>query len=87
MEKIEYCDQAVEKRLEVFFFYIVRNHCIQAVCGVKGKSALDPEILPHFDTIKSDYMHCVLLGIIRKLLSLGFDNKSHNSKNEWFVVL
>ena len=47
-----------------------------AVCEVKGKSVL--KILPNFDVVKKvqvDYMHCVLLGLVRKLLSLWFDRR------------
>ena len=54
---------------------------------VYGKSVL--QIIPSFDVVKSvpvDYMHCVLLGLVRKLLSLWFDRQSGNSKNERFVL-
>ena len=59
---------------------------LQVVCGIKGESIL--QVLPSFDVVKGvpvDYMHCVLLGLVRKLLSLWFDRQSGNSKNEWFV--
>ena len=69
-----------------FCKFLVALH-LQVVYGVKGKSVL--QIIPSFDVVKSvpvDYMHCVLLGLVRKLLSLWFDRQSGNSKNEWFVL-
>ena len=54
--------------------------------GVKGRSVLHLLRLPEFDVIKGcpvDYMHCVFLGVTRKLLSLWFDPKHHH--NEWYV--
>ena len=59
---------------------------LQVIYGIKGKSVL--QIQPSFDAVKGvpvDYMHGVLLGLVRKLLSLWFDRQSGNSKNEWFV--
>ena len=58
----------------------------QVEMGVKGRSVLHSLRLPEFDIIKGcpvDYMHCVLLGVTRKLLSLWFDPKHH--RNEWYV--
>ena len=66
--------------------YIQYCQLTQIVHRIKGKSVL--QILPSFDVVKGvpvDYMHCVLLGLVRKLLSLWFDRQSGNSKNEWFV--
>ncbi|CAI8033385.1 hypothetical protein GBAR_LOCUS18830, partial [Geodia barretti] len=50
----------------------------QAVFGVKGRSALHG--LTGFDVIDQDpvdYMHCVLLGVVRTLISFWFDSKYH----------
>ena len=46
--------------------------------GVKGKSVLHS--LTDFDIIDNDpvdYMHCVLLGVVRTLLSLWFDSEKY----------
>lgn len=46
--------------------------------GVIGLSCLVS--VPHFDIIKSfgiDYMHCILLGVVRKLLDFYLDSKNH----------
>jgi len=46
---------------------------MQACYGIKGLSALN--ILPSFDVINGvviDYMHCVLEGVVNKLLHLWF---------------
>ena len=54
---------------------------MQVICGVKGKSVL--HVVEGFDLIKGapvDYMHCVLLGVVRKLLSLWFDSVHHLEK-------
>lgn len=56
------------------------------VYGVKGKSVLHS--LTDFDVIQNvpvDYMHCVLLGVVRLLVSLWFDSKYH--REPWFVNL
>jgi hypothetical protein len=56
----------------------------QAVYGVKGRSILHN--LPEFDIINNnpvDYMHCVLLGVVRTLISLWFDSKNH--KEPWYI--
>ncbi len=45
---------------------------MQVVCGVKGYSVL--HILDDFGIIDGnpvDYMHCVLLGVMKKLLNCG----------------
>ena len=50
--------------------------------GVKGFSPLN--LIPSFDVIQSipvDYMHCVLLGVVKKIAKLWFD--SMYSKREW----
>ena len=57
---------------------------LQAVYGVKGKSVLLS--LPDFDMVNNnpvDYMHCVLLVVVRTLISLWFDSKNH--KEQWYV--
>ena len=46
---------------------------MQSQYGVKGLSAL--HILPSFDVVNGtviDYMHCVLEGVVKKLLNLWF---------------
>ena len=51
---------------------------------MKGRSILHN--LPDFDIINNnpiDYMHCVLLGVMRTLVSLWFDSKNH--KEPWYV--
>ena len=50
------------------------------VQGVKGASLLS--LLPNFDIIRSfvpDYMHCVLLGVVRQFINIWTDS-SNNSK-------
>ena len=57
----------------------------QAKFGVKGSSVMLS--LPGFDIIKSfpiDYMHCVLLGVVRRLLSSWFGSTHHGK--EWLVL-
>lgn len=57
----------------------------QAVFGVKGISPLCE--LQHFDIIQGnpiDYMHCVLLGVVRKIFTLWFDSSNHSK--EWYVI-
>jgi len=54
----------------------------QVVDGVKGYSPL--QLLPSFDVIRCvpvDYMHCVLLGVTKKLVTLWFNTKY--SSKEW----
>lgn len=56
----------------------------QVVYGVKGKSILLK--LPEFNIINNnpiDYMHCVLLGVVRTFISLWFDSKNH--KEQWYI--
>lgn len=53
------------------------------VYGVKGFSPL--HAISGFDPIKSvpvDYMHCVLLGVVKKLAYLWVD--SSNCKEPWY---
>ena len=48
------------------------------------------QILPQFDIVKGvpvDYIHCVLLGLVRKLLRLWFDRQSSNSTNKWYMLV
>ena len=58
---------------------------LQPVYGVKGSCVLHR--IPGFDTIVCcpvDYMHCVLLGVVRRLMSLWF--KSNNHGSDWYDV-
>jgi hypothetical protein len=60
------------------FHYIVISAFIQPERGVKGYSPL--HILPDFDVVKCvpvDYMHCVLEGVLKKLLHLWIDSTNH----------
>ena len=53
---------------------------------MKGPSPL-LQYLPSFDIVRQvpvDYMHCVLLGIVRKLLDLWFGSAHH--MEEWYAV-
>ncbi|XP_046393150.1 uncharacterized protein LOC124161042 [Ischnura elegans] len=53
-------------------------------CGVKGHSIMS--IIPYFDISSSfipDYMHCVLLGVVRQFLSLWFDTS--NCNESWYI--
>lgn len=59
--------------------------CLQVVYGVKGYSVL--HLLKHFDVIDGnpvDYMHCVLLGVMKKLLGLWLDSRYHCF--DWLVL-
>ena len=54
------------------------------VNGIKGPSML--MLLPHFDIINSvipDYMHCVLLGVVRQFVFIWFD--SSNNKYDFYL--
>ena len=56
----------------------VVEHNLKHVKGVKCFSVL--HVLQPFDLVSGvvvDYMHCVLLGVIRKLLSLWFNPSNH----------
>jgi hypothetical protein len=56
----------------------------KSVKGVKGLGWFS--YVPHFDIVRGvsvDYMHCVLLGCVRMLLTLWFD-KSH--RNELYYI-
>lgn len=56
--------------------------------GVKGKSVLHG--LTEFDIIDGDpidYMHCVLLGVVRTFTSLWFESKHHNEPWSVRVIL
>ena len=73
------CTQAV------YIFDVICIHtymyCLQAVYGVKGKCVF--HLLSDFDVIENDpidYMHCILLGVMRTLTSLWFDSKHHKEK-------
>ena len=58
---------------------------MQVVYGVKGYSVL--HLLKTFDIIEGnpiDYMHCVLLGVVKKLFKLWFNSTYHRC--EWLVL-
>lgn len=60
---------------------VISSSSKDPVCGVKGASAL--MLLPDFDLIRGtsiDYMHCVLLGVTKNLMTLWFD-PSHKNKS------
>lgn len=51
----------------------------KAVCGVTGVSLL--YLLPKFDIVNGfnpEYMHCILLGVVRQFANLWFDSVSHD---------
>jgi len=53
--------------------------CEKPVQGVKGPSIL--ALLPNFDIVRCfvpDYMHCVLLGVVRQFVNLWTDSSSHD---------
>ena len=55
---------------------------VQIVHGVKGFSPF--HLMPSFDVIQCvpvDYMHCVMLGVVKKLASLWFKSTYH--QDEW----
>jgi len=52
-----------------------------AVYGVKGPSVLC--LVPNFNIVSGfnpEYMHCILLGVVRQFTSLWFDASSHGEK-------
>ncbi|KAM7285073.1 uncharacterized protein ISCGN_032047 [Ixodes scapularis] len=54
------------------------------VQGVKGPSVLS--LIPRFDLASSfviDYMHCVLLGVVKMLMATWFDSKYH--AEPWYL--
>ena len=56
----------------------------ESVHGVKGPSML--MLLPEFNIISGfvvDYMHCVLLGVVRQFVCLWFDSVNH--LNAWYI--
>ena len=66
-QSLQLAEQAFQTENEVF--------------GVKGPSML--YLLPSFDIITGcnpDYMHCILLGVVRQFCNLWFDSTSHNRK-------
>ena len=65
---------------------LVQCNVSQPVYGVKGSCVLNP--IPGFDTIMCcpvDYMHCVLLGVVRRLMSLWFKSSNHGS--DWYMYI
>ena len=58
---------------------------MQVICGVKGYSPL--HLLPSFDVIKGipvDYMHCVLIGVVKNMVKLWFNSTNH--RKEWYMI-
>ena len=52
--------------------------------GVKGPSVL--VLLPEFNITSGffvDYMHCVLLGVVRQFVTLWFESSNH--LNAWYI--
>lgn len=88
-EHLEHARKALEDD-EVFvdlYWYTCNCHLflgLQIVCGVKGYSVM--YILDHFDLINGnpvDYMHCVLLGVMKRLLRLWLESANHRC--DWLV--
>ncbi|KAK6471038.1 hypothetical protein HHUSO_G29953 [Huso huso] len=53
----------------------------QPICGVKGPSVLYN--IPKFDIVENfvpDYMHCVLLGVVRQMMALWLDSQYHTER-------
>jgi hypothetical protein len=62
---LEHAEMAISKNEPVF--------------GVKGLTILS--LIPSFDLVKGffpDYMHSVLLGVVRQMISLWFDSSNHS---------
>jgi hypothetical protein len=62
---LEHAEMAISKNEPVF--------------GVKGPTMLS--LIPSFDLVKGffpDYMHSVLLGVVRQMISLWFDSSNHS---------
>ena len=81
--KTSVCGALSSQYTMVYFHLCFR---MQIVYGVKGKSVFHS--LPGFDVIRNnpvDYMHCVLLGVVRTLLSLWFESKYH--RKQWSVII
>lgn len=58
----------------------------QSVHGIKGPSII--LFMPKFDVICGfvvDYMHCVLLGVVKHLTGLWFDSNNH--RQPWYIGL
>ena len=67
-----------------FSFYVC--FLLQVIFGVKGYSPL--HLLPSFDVIKGvpvDYMHCVLIGVVKNMAKLWFNSTNH--RKEWYMIL
>ena len=64
------------------FCELIVDSNLQTVYGVKGKSVLTT-LSDFCQNVIIDYMHCVLLGVVRLLISLWFDSRHH--KDPWFV--
>lgn len=59
---------------------------MQVETGVKGYSVL--HLVKSFDIIDGnpiDYMHCVLLGVVKKLFNLWFESTHHHC--EWYTKM
>ena len=72
---------------DLMFEHGVRSTEHVNVKHVMGVQTLSPLFnLQKFDMVKSfvpDYMHCVLLGIVRQFLSMWFDSKYH--EQSWYI--
>ena len=52
-------------------------HCRKAIKGIKGVSPLE-QYVDLVDCIPVDYMHCVLEGVVKRLMTLWFEPKNHS---------
>lgn len=60
----------------------VRQNSISSVIGMKGPSPI--RNLPHFDLVNCipvDYMHCILLGVVKKLLDMWLGS----AEKPWYI--
>ena len=59
----------------------------QVIIGVKEYSPL--HLLPSFDVIKGipvDYMHCVLIGMVKNMAKLWFNSTNHTKEYDMSAV-
>lgn len=72
----QFCSRTNDNMLQHAEMAISQN---EPVFGVKGPSMLS--LIPLFDLVKGffpDYMHSVLLGVVRQMISLWFDSSNHS---------